>query len=65
MSNSFDINQLNTLLEQASDTILCNSDCQKERKAEKLKQKYLNSQTNLATAPHNMQVAQKNYIEFT
>ena len=65
MSNSFDINQLNTLLEQASDSILCNSHCQKERKTEKLKQNYLQSQTNLATAPHNVEVAQKKYIEFT
>lgn len=65
MSKSFDINQLNSLLEQASDTILCNSDCQKERKSEKLKQKYLDSQTNLARAPHLVQVAQKKYIEFT
>jgi len=65
MPKSFDINQLNSLLEQASDTILCNSECQKERKTEKLKQKYLDSQTNLASAPHLVQVAQKNYIEFT
>ena len=56
MPKSFDINQLNSLLEQASDTILCNSECQKERKAEKLKQKYLDSQTNLASAPHLVQV---------
>ena len=65
MTNSFDINQFNTLIQQATDSIMCNSDCKNKREAEKLKQTYLDSQTNLAKAPNNLMVAQKNYIEFT
>ena len=65
MSNPFDINQLNSLIQQASDTIMCNSECQQQREAEKLKQIYLNSKTNLASAPNLVEVAHKNYIEFT
>ena len=59
MTNSFDINQFNTLIQQATDSIMCNSDCKNKREAEKLKQTYLDSQTNLAKAPNNLMVAQK------
>ena len=65
MSNPFDINQLNSLIQQASDTIMCNSDCQREREAEKLKQANVKSQTNLATASNGVEIAHKKYIEFT
>jgi len=60
-----DMNKFNTLISQASDAILCNSECRKQREADKLKQKYLNSQTNLASASNQLQVAQKNYVTFT
>jgi len=65
MVKSFDMSQFNTLIQQASDTIMCNSDCQKQRQSDKLKQTYLNSQVNLASAPSQVQVAQKNYVVFT
>jgi len=65
MSNQMDMNKFNTLISQASDAILCNSECRKQREADKLKQKYLNSQTNLASASNQLQVAQKNYVTFT
>ena len=57
--------QFNTLISQASDAIMCNSECRKQREAEKLKQKYLNSQTNLASASNQVEDAQKNYVIFT
>lgn len=57
--------QFNTLISQASDAIMCNSECRKQREAEKLKQKYLNSQTNLASASNQVEDAQKNYVTFT
>ena len=44
---------------------MCNSECRKQREAEKLKQKYLNSQTNLASASNQVEDAQKNYVTFT
>ena len=65
MANQFDLNKFNTLISQASDSILCNSECRKKREAEKLKQNYLNSQTNLASAANQEQVAEKQYVVFT
>jgi hypothetical protein len=65
MSNQIDMNKFNTLISQASDAVLCNSECRKQRETDKLKQNYLNSQTNLASAPNQVQVAQKNYVTFT
>ena len=63
--NQIDMNKFNVLISQASDAVLCNSECRKQRETDKLKQNYLNSQTNLASAPNQVQVAQKNYITFT
>ena len=65
MSNQIDMNKFNTLISQASDAVLCNSECRKQRETDKLKQNYLNSQTNLASAPNQVQVAQKKYVTFT
>jgi hypothetical protein len=65
MTNQIDMNKFNTLISQASDAVLCDSECRKQRETDKLKQNYLNSQTNLASAPNQLQVAQKNYVTFT
>lgn len=65
MNNQFDMNKFNTLISEASDAILCNSECRKQRDADNLKQNYLNSQSNLASASNQVQVAQKKYITFT
>lgn len=65
MSGSFNFNHFNSFLTQASQTIACGTECQKENKAEQLKKDYLNSQTNLDTAGSQVQVAQKNYVTFT
>ena len=65
MSNQIDMNNFNTLISQASDAIMCNSECRKQRESDKLKQIYLDSQTNLSSASNQVQVAQKNYVTFT
>ena len=65
MNNQFDLNNFNTIMSQASDTILCNSECRQKREAENLKQTYENAQTNLASASNQVHVAQKNYVTFT
>ena len=65
MANQFNLNNFNALMSQASDAILCNSECRQKREAEKLKQNYENAQTNLASASSQVQVAQKNYFTFT
>lgn len=65
MTNNFDLNKFNDLISKATDAILCNSECQKQRQSEILKQNYLNAKTNLATAPQQETTAEKNYIIFT
>jgi hypothetical protein len=65
MSNKFNMNKFNDLISQASDAILCNSECRKQREIDKLKQNYINAQENLASAPNQVQVAEKNYVTFT
>ena len=59
--NNFDMDQFNQLVNQASDSILCDANCQKDRESNTLKQKYLNAQTNLYTAPSQLRAAEKNY----
>ena len=65
MSDQIDINKFNTLISQASDAIMCDSECRKQRETDKLKQNFLNSQTNLSSASNQVEVAQKNYVIFT
>jgi hypothetical protein len=64
-NNSLDLTQFNQFIQQASESIMCNSECRKEKEAEKLKQNYLNAQINSDSASNQVQVAQKNYVTFT
>lgn len=65
MANQIDLNKFNALISQASDSIMCNSECKKQRESEKLKKSYLTAQTTLDSASNQVQVAQKNYVTFT
>jgi hypothetical protein len=65
LNQSTQLNKFNAFIKQASDAIMCNSDCQKKRTSESLKQKYIESRMNLASAPNQVQVSEKNYITFT
>jgi|688.fasta_scaffold546241_2 hypothetical protein len=65
IKHSGQTHKFNSFISQASDAIMCNSDCQNKREAEKLKQTYLDSQSNLVFAPGKFEVAEKNYITFT
>ena len=65
MSGSFDFNNFNSFLSQASKTIACDSECQKQKKTEELKKTFLNSRVNLDSAENQFQVSQKNYVTFT
>jgi hypothetical protein len=62
---SIDMNKFNTLINEASDAIMCNSECRKTRDADKLKERYLKAKTNLAYAPNILQQAEKKYVIFT
>jgi hypothetical protein len=64
-SNTFDINKLNNLIQQASQTIGCDTNCQQQRNAEQLKTKYLDAKVNELTAENQLQIATKNYMTFT
>jgi hypothetical protein len=65
LTNSQQLGQFNSFLQKATDSIMCNSECQKQRQAASLRQKYINARTNLMTAPNQVQIAQKNYVTFT
>lgn len=65
MTNSFNYDDFNTLVGQATDAILCNSECQQNRKSEDLYQTYLSAKTTLAAAPAAVQTAEQNFITFT
>jgi hypothetical protein len=64
-SNTFNLNNFNSFIEQARQTITCDSTCQKKKGEQSLKQEYLNAQTNLATAPDKLTLAEKITTLFT
>jgi hypothetical protein len=61
----FNLNNINSFIKKATDVITCDSNCQKQKTAEELKQKYLASQTNLHSASSQVDLAEKNYVTFT
>jgi len=62
--NTNEVNQFNSFLQKATDAITCNSECQRNRTIDSLEQKFVNAQTNIASANNQLQVAQKNYVTF-
>ena len=65
MPGSFDMNSFNALISQASQVIMCDSTCQKQKQAEKLKQNVINAQATIASAPSQLKDAQQKYTAFT
>jgi len=61
------INQakINELLQQSTEALMCGPTCQKEKITAELKQKYLDAQTNMQTAPIKLEQTKKNYYEYT
>ena len=57
--------KINALLEEALTVISSGPDCQKTKTTNELYQKYLDSQTNLQTAPIQLETSKKNYYVFT
>jgi hypothetical protein len=57
---------INNLIEKASEmTSICGPSCQKTKVSQELEQKYLDAQTNMQTAPENLERARKNYYIFS
>ena len=61
------INQdkINELLEKSAEAIMCGPDCQKSKITDELQQKYLDAQTNVQTAPINLEQTKKNYYIYS
>lgn len=64
MNSQFDLNSFNTFLDKATQAISCDSECQKNKTQQELKDKYLNAQTNLSLAEPEFQVAKQNYYTY-
>jgi ABC-type transport system involved in cytochrome bd biosynthesis fused ATPase/permease subunit len=62
---NYDLSQFNSFLQKATDAVTCNSECQRSRTMDSLKQKFENAQTNTQSANYQLQVAQKNYVTFS
>lgn len=65
MANNFNFNNFNNFLQQAQNTLLCDSQCQQQKEAQQLQQAYENAQVNLQTAPSQVDTTQQQYITFT
>lgn len=57
--------KINELLEKSSQAMLCGPTCQKLKVTEELKQKYLDAETNIQTAPIKLEQTKKNYYIYT
>ena len=64
MNNQFDLNKFNSFLDMAADTIACGPECQNNKTADDLKNKYLTAQSNLTLAEPQYQVAKQNYYTY-
>jgi len=64
LNNNLNLNKFNSLINQASNAIMCDSNCQKTQQMQALKQKFQTAESNLATAPGQLQVAERNYVTF-
>ena len=57
--------QINALLAKSAEALSCGPDCQKLKTTQELEQKYLDSQTNMQTAPIQLEEARKNYYVYS
>ena len=64
MTNQFDLNKFNSFLNSATQAIACGPECQKNKKTQQLKDKYLNAQSNLLLAEPQYQIAKQNYYTY-
>jgi hypothetical protein len=57
--------KLTALLEESTAALSCGPTCQKLKTSDDLKQQYLNAETNMQTAPIQLENSKKNYYVFT
>ena len=58
------IGQINQMLSQASDAIMCDTNCQKQRTADELRQKYETAKINYVTGPEQTEKTFRDYYVF-
>lgn len=58
------LNKYNALLVAATNAVLCDANCMRQRQSDELKQKLQQAETNLASAPAQFETAKKNYYVF-
>jgi hypothetical protein len=58
-------NKINDMISQSTDALICGPNCQKNRKIAILRQKYLDAQENVNTAPSQLESAAKEYYTYT
>jgi hypothetical protein len=63
-TNKISRHKFNDFIDKASEILTCDSKCQEEKKRVELEQKYLESKTNLLTAPSLVETSYKNYLTF-
>jgi hypothetical protein len=59
------LNQFNSLMSQLQNSLICDEECQKEKKTKLLKFKWDTASANLIAGPNIEQNAEKNYVTFT
>jgi len=57
--------QINAMISNSAESLTCGPDCQKTRYSEELKQKFLDAQANVNTAPDKLNTAAKEYYTYT
>jgi len=57
--------KINELLNQSVDALVCGPTCQKQKVTDELRQKYIDAETNVVTAPIELERTKKNYYVFT
>lgn len=60
-----DLDKVNALLQQATETIGCDTECQKTNKKKELEKIFLDAKNNVVNAPLKLKNAAKNYYEFS
>ena len=64
MSNQFDLNKFNSFLDTATQAITCNSECQRNNRANQLKEKYQTAKSNLDLAKPQYELAKQKYYTY-
>jgi hypothetical protein len=63
--NGLDIDKFNKMIDQAAKIVECDAECQRTKRQELLKKKFIDARANLQTAPDQLSLASKQYFAFS